>query len=75
MPDLDQLIEAQEVTIPNLGASSARSAFQKTLKAGHSVLVTSNGYLCEVTPDGKVRQMKKIEPRIPVKAGTKLTIR
>ena len=73
--DPEHALDEEELRIPMLGASSAHEAYRRTLESGHRVVVSDHGYLWEVTPDGRRIQGKKIEPRVPVKIGTKLIIR
>lgn len=74
VPDPEKVIDAEELSIPLLGAGSVGRAYRRALDAGHSVLVSSNGHLWEVQPDGQRIRGKAIERRVPVEKGVKVII-
>ena len=54
---------------------ATKAAYDRTLAAGHSVLVAKNGEIRRVTPDGRSLLVKKIDPNVPVQKGTIIKIK
>jgi hypothetical protein len=67
-------IDELERRFPESAADAFAQAYQKTLAAGLSVLVSDNGFICEVFPDGTRKMIKQIEPPTPVVKGSKLEL-
>jgi hypothetical protein len=65
----EKTIEFLEEHIPELG-----QAYWQALASGSSVLISDNGVIKEVFPDGTIQVIEKNEPFIRVKKG-KITIR
>jgi hypothetical protein len=63
-----------ERRIPELAQVAFAEAYQRTLAAGQSVLVSDHGFVLEVFPDGTRKMIKQIEPPVPVVKGSKLKI-
>ncbi len=61
-----------EEHIPELADVAFKQAYWATLASGCSVLVSENGDLVEVFPDGKQKFVKHLPPAIPVIRGQKL---
>jgi hypothetical protein len=58
--------------IPELADVAFKQAYWATLASGSSVLVSKNGDLVEVFPDGKHKFIKHLPPATPVIRGQKL---
>lgn len=64
MKDDEKVIDYLEQQIPELAAAATKIAYWQALASGSSVLISENGELVEVFPDGTRRFIKKIEPRV-----------
>lgn len=63
-----------EEHIPELADIAFKQAYWAALASGSSVLVSENGKLVEVFPDGKHKFIKYLAPAIPVTIGQRLEI-
>lgn len=63
-----------EEQIPELAAVAFKQAYWAALASGYSVLISENGSLIEVFPDGKRKFIKSLPPPIPVIRGQRLEI-
>jgi hypothetical protein len=63
-----------EEHIPELAEVAFKQAYWAALASGNSVLISENGDLVEVFPDGKRQFIKRLPPSIPVTPGQKLEI-
>lgn len=63
-----------EKHIPELAGVAFKQAYWAALASGNSVLVSENGDLVEVFPDGKQRFIKHLPPSIRVTPGQRLEI-
>ena len=63
-----------EEHIPELAEVAFKQAYWSALASGSSVLISENGNLVEVFPDGKQKIIKPLPPSIPVVRGQKLEI-
>lgn len=61
-----------EEHIPELADVAFKQAYWAALAAGSSVLVSENGDLVEVFPDGKHKFIKHLSPTTPVTRGQRL---
>jgi hypothetical protein len=61
-----------EEHIPELADIAFKQAYWAALASGSSVLVSENGDLVEIFPDGKHKFIKHLPPAIPVIRGQKL---
>ena len=61
-----------EEHIPELADVAFKQAYWSALASGSSVLVSENGDLVEVFPDGKHKFIKQLPPAIPVIRGQRL---
>jgi hypothetical protein len=61
-----------EEHIPELAGIAFKQAYWAALASGSSVLVSENGDLIEVFPDGKHKFIKHLPPAIPVTRGQRL---
>ncbi len=70
MEQLDEkTIEYLEQHIPELAEAATLQAYWQTLASGNSVLISDNGVLKEIFPDGSVKILEKNEPFVKVKKG------
>lgn len=63
-----------EEHIPELADVAFKQAYWAALASGSSVLISKNGNLVEVFPDGKHKFIKHLAPAIPVMSGQRLEI-
>lgn len=63
-----------EEHIPELADVAFKQAYWSALASGSSVLISENGNLVEVFPDGKQKIIKRLAPSISVVRGQKLEI-
>lgn len=68
----EQAISFLEEHIPELASVAFKQAYWAALASGSSVLVSENGDLIEVFPDGKQKFIKHLSPATPVICGQKL---
>jgi hypothetical protein len=66
MKDNEKVIDYLEQQIPELAAAATRIAYWQALASGSSVLISENGEIVEVFPDGTRKFVKKTDPRIKV---------
>jgi len=58
----DQDIQKLESQFPAVSGSAFAAARERVLQSGQSVLQSENGVIYEVFPDGRRKEVKKIEP-------------
>ncbi len=63
-----------EEHIPELADVAFKQAYWAALASGNSVLISENGKLLEIFPDGKRKFIKNLPQPIPVIRGQKLHI-
>jgi hypothetical protein len=63
MKDNEKVIDYLEQQIPELAAAT-KIAYWQALASGSSVLISENGELVEVFPDGTRKFVQKIDPYI-----------
>ncbi len=74
-PPIDeQQIEQLELDFPAASGVAFSNAYQQAVQAGLSVVVSENGVIFEVSPDGQRRLVKNIAPPSPAQPGRKFTI-
>jgi hypothetical protein len=71
----DKEIDYLEAHIPELAELAFKQAYWAALATGSSVLVTENGRLVEVFPDGERKFIQELPPWTPVKRGQKLELK
>ena len=71
----EKAIDYLEAHIPELAEVAFKQAYWAALASGSSVLVSENGRLVEVFPDGERKFIQKLPPWTPVMRGQKLEIR
>jgi hypothetical protein len=72
--DENRIIRLEAEFVRGTGATCV-TAFQQAIDAGLTVLVSKEGRLVEVSPDGTERVVGLLKPSTPVKPGTKFTLR
>ena len=70
----EKAIDYLEEHIPELAEIAFKQAYWAALASGSSVLVSENGSLVEVFPDGTRKFIQKLPPWTPVTRGSKLNI-
>ena len=68
----EQELNYLEAHIPELAEVAFKQAYWAALASGSSVLVSENGDLIEVFPDGKHKFIKHLLPATPVTRGQRL---
>lgn len=63
-----------EEHIPELADAAFKQAYWAALASGSNVLISENGDLVEVFPDGKHKFIKHLSPSTPVTPGQRLAI-
>jgi len=71
----EKALDYLEKHIPELAELAFKQAYWAALASGSSVLISENGNLVEVFPDGNRKFIKKLSPWIPVKRGQRLEIK
>ena len=71
----EKSIEYLEKHIPEMAEAAVKQAYWQALASGSSVLVSENDVINEVFPDGTVKFIKKIAPRIITEKGRVIEIR
>ena len=71
MPLQEEAMQYLEEHIPEMVESAVAQAYWQALAAGSSVLISENGVIYEVFPDGTRKIVKTIEPPTPVAIGEK----
>ena len=75
MADQENEILKLESQFPAVSGQAFAAARERVLASGQSVLLSDNGIIYQVHPDGRREVVKKIEPPTIVDPGIKLTIR
>ncbi len=75
MSEPEKIIQQLETMFPSLSGVTFSAARKETLASGQSVLLSENGVIYEVFPDGTRLKRKNIEAPTPIKEGTKIPIR
>ncbi len=60
--------------IPDLADAAVKQAYWQALATGSSVLVSENGELVEIFPDGTQKMVKHLEPQTSVLVGQRLEL-
>lgn len=71
----EEELDYLEEHIPELAEIAFKQAYWAALASGSTVLMSENGNLVEVFPDGKRRVIKPLPPSTPVTPGQKLELR
>jgi hypothetical protein len=75
MSQPEQTIAELEEAFPALSGMAFGQEQKEALAAGQEVLVSENGVIYRLTPDGNRTELKRIEPPTHVPLGTRRTIR
>ena len=70
----EEAISYLEEHIPELASVAFKQAYWAALSSGNSVLVSEDGKLVEVFPDGRHKFIKHLAPSISVTPGQRLEI-
>ena len=73
--DNEKVIDYLEKHIPEMAQAAVKQAYWQALAAGSSVLVSDNGAINEVFPDGTVKFIKSIPPSIEMEKGKIIEIK
>ncbi len=65
----EKAIQYLEEHIPELAEAAVKQAYWQALAAGNSVLISDNGVLTEVFPDGTTKIIEQNEPFVKVQKG------
>ncbi len=67
--DNEKAIEYLEQHIPEMAQAAVKQAYWQALASGSSVLISDDGFIKEIFPDGTSRIVEKTEPFIKVEKG------
>ena len=70
----EQALDYIDQHLPELMATATKQAYWQTLQSGNSVLITENGELLRVQPDGTEVFIKDLELPTKVEKGSIITI-
>jgi len=68
----EEALDYLEEHIPELAVVAFKQAYWAALASGSTVLMSENGNLVEVFPDGTRKIIKRLPPSTPVTRGQKL---
>lgn len=71
-PSDEQRIEQLEAAFPLAAAAAFSKAYDEAIRAGHSVMVSEEGAIYEIFPDGQRKLIKKIDPPTRTRPGLKI---
>lgn len=74
MSDSEQTLDYLEQQIPSLSAAAVDVAYWQALASGDEVLVSGEGGIYEVFPDGTKKLVKSLEEPLSVPVGTQVEI-
>jgi hypothetical protein len=63
-----------EEHIPDLADAAVKQAYWQALATGSSVLVSEDGVLIEIFPDGTRKVLKQLEPQTAVTLGQRMEL-
>lgn len=75
MSRVNKTIQATEGQIPELAKSATKSAYRRVLASGNSVLVSKDGEIRRIYPDGSVEFVKEGVPAVKMRKGTIIKIK
>jgi hypothetical protein len=55
-----------ESHIPEMASAATKQAYWQALASGSSVLISQNGFIVEISPDGTTRMIEKSPPFVEV---------
>lgn len=65
----EKTLDYLEQAIPELAQAATKQAYWQALTSGRSVLVSDNGVIKEMFPDGTSRVIEKVAPWVKVQKG------
>jgi hypothetical protein len=71
----EEHIEKLEADFPAMSGIAFSMAYQQSVDAGLHVLVSENGAIIEISPNGHRQFVKAIPPPVPTEPGRKISIR
>jgi hypothetical protein len=75
IPPVDeQRMDLLEASFPAASGAAFSGAYAKAVRAGLTVVVSEQGQIYEVYPNGQRRLLKSIAPPSPAQPGQKFTI-
>jgi len=74
MTDSEQALDYLEQQIPSLSAAAVDVAYWQALAAGQAVLVSGDGGIYQVMPDGSQKLVKPMAKPLSVPVGTRVKI-
>jgi hypothetical protein len=75
MNKVNKTIEITEEQIPQLAKTATKSAYKRVLASGNSVLISKNGEIRRVFPDGSTEFVAKSVPDVRMRKGTIIKIK
>ncbi len=75
MNSVEKTIQDIEEQIPKLAKSATKSAYQRVLASGNSVLISKNSETHRAYPDGSTEFVVKNVPDIRMRKGTVIKIK
>ena len=74
MTDADKTVDYLEAQIPSLSAAAMDGAYWRALAAGQKVLISDDGGIYQVFPDGTRKLIKTTQTPLSVPVGTRMRI-
>ncbi len=75
MSKVNKTVQATEEQIPELAKSATKSAYRRVLASGNSVLVSKEGEIRRIHPDGSTEFVKEGVPAVKMQKGTIIKIK
>ncbi len=75
MSKVNKTVQATEEQIPELAKSATKSAYRRVLASGNSVLVSRDGEIRRIYPDGSAEFVKEGFPVVKMQKGTVIKIK
>lgn len=75
MSEINKTIQVTEEQIPELAKSATKSAYRRVLASGNSVLVSKDGEIRRIYPDGSAEFVKAGVPAVKMRKGTIIKIK
>lgn len=75
MSKVNKTIRVSEEQIPELAKSATKSAYRRVLDSGNSVLVSKDGEIRRIHPDGSTEFIKRSAPAVRMQKGTIIKIK
>ncbi len=75
MDQMQESMEQSENSVPERAEKALDAAYERSLAAGHPVLVISNDHLVRINPDHSRTVLRAVPKRYRIAKGTKLKIR